>query len=231
MRAAVRAAADLAEPGDIVLLSPACASFDWYDSYAARGDDFRREVRRLDRREASRRREHDASRLPGVACPRRLDRARCAAGRTRQQAERTPNSVLLVLVVAVLNVVGLVMVLSASSVRVARQQGQPVVVLRAPAALDRVRRDRLRRRVAHRLPPLAPVHRSLLVRRVRSAPLVLDPGHRHLGRRLAPLARVGPVPAAAVGDREVRAARLLRRRPHPPPARGRRLAARRCARS
>jgi len=47
MRAAVRTAADLAEAGDVVLLSPACASFDWYDGYAARGDDFRREVEAL----------------------------------------------------------------------------------------------------------------------------------------------------------------------------------------
>jgi len=47
MRAAVRAAAGLAAPGDVVLLSPACASFDWYDGYAARGDDFRREVEAL----------------------------------------------------------------------------------------------------------------------------------------------------------------------------------------
>jgi len=47
MRAAVDAAADLARPGDVVLLSPACASFDWYGSYAQRGDDFQQEVRRL----------------------------------------------------------------------------------------------------------------------------------------------------------------------------------------
>jgi UDP-N-acetylmuramoylalanine--D-glutamate ligase len=47
MRAAVRTAADLAVAGDVVLLSPACASFDWYDGYAARGDDFRREVETL----------------------------------------------------------------------------------------------------------------------------------------------------------------------------------------
>ena len=47
MHDAVRAAAELAQPGDAVLLSPACASFDWYESYAARGDDFAREVASL----------------------------------------------------------------------------------------------------------------------------------------------------------------------------------------
>ena len=47
MRDAVRAAAQLAQPGDAVLLSPACASFDAYANYAARGDDFVAEVREL----------------------------------------------------------------------------------------------------------------------------------------------------------------------------------------
>ncbi|MGH9055525.1 MAG: UDP-N-acetylmuramoyl-L-alanine--D-glutamate ligase, partial [Acidimicrobiales bacterium] len=40
MEAAVGTARAFAEPGDAVILSPACASFDWYKSYAARGDHF-----------------------------------------------------------------------------------------------------------------------------------------------------------------------------------------------
>ncbi|HUO49875.1 MAG TPA: UDP-N-acetylmuramoyl-L-alanine--D-glutamate ligase, partial [Acidimicrobiales bacterium] len=48
MHEAVAAAAALAHPGDTVVLSPACASFDWYRSYGERGDDFTREVRALD---------------------------------------------------------------------------------------------------------------------------------------------------------------------------------------
>jgi len=47
MAEAVRLGAEMAEPGDTVLLSPACASFDWYTSYAARGDDFAHEVAAL----------------------------------------------------------------------------------------------------------------------------------------------------------------------------------------
>jgi UDP-N-acetylmuramoylalanine--D-glutamate ligase len=48
MRDAVRIASNVARAGDVVLLSPACASFDWYGSYAQRGDDFAREVRALE---------------------------------------------------------------------------------------------------------------------------------------------------------------------------------------
>lgn len=47
MRDAVGVATERAQPQDVVLLSPACASFDWYESYAARGEDFAREVGRL----------------------------------------------------------------------------------------------------------------------------------------------------------------------------------------
>jgi len=40
MEDAVFMAYNAAKPGDIVLLSPACASFDMYNSYAQRGEDF-----------------------------------------------------------------------------------------------------------------------------------------------------------------------------------------------
>ena len=47
MDAAVEQARAIAEPGDYVLLSPACASFDMYRNFEARGEDFRRAVQQL----------------------------------------------------------------------------------------------------------------------------------------------------------------------------------------
>jgi UDP-N-acetylmuramoylalanine--D-glutamate ligase len=47
MEEAVSQAREAASPGDMVLLSPGCASFDMYDDYAQRGDDFRRIVKSL----------------------------------------------------------------------------------------------------------------------------------------------------------------------------------------
>lgn len=44
MRDAVRQAREAAQPGDVVLLAPACASFDMFDSYEHRGRVFKEEV-------------------------------------------------------------------------------------------------------------------------------------------------------------------------------------------
>jgi UDP-N-acetylmuramoylalanine--D-glutamate ligase len=47
MADAVKQAQKAVSAGDVVLLSPGCASFDMYDSYAQRGEDFRKEVLKL----------------------------------------------------------------------------------------------------------------------------------------------------------------------------------------
>ena len=47
MKDAVDAAYRMAEPGDTVLLSPCCASFDLFNSYEDRGKQFKECVRNL----------------------------------------------------------------------------------------------------------------------------------------------------------------------------------------
>jgi len=47
LQQAVKTAASLAKPGDMVLLSPACASLDMFKSYADRGEQFAAAVREL----------------------------------------------------------------------------------------------------------------------------------------------------------------------------------------
>ena len=49
MREAVGRGYEAAPPGGVVLLAPACASFDWFRDYAERGDVFKAEVIRLKR--------------------------------------------------------------------------------------------------------------------------------------------------------------------------------------
>ena len=57
MRDAVEKGFEAAKPGGVVLLAPACASFDWFSDYAARGRAFKEEVNRL---------RATGSRLPGA---------------------------------------------------------------------------------------------------------------------------------------------------------------------
>nr|WP_299345783.1 UDP-N-acetylmuramoyl-L-alanine--D-glutamate ligase [Allomuricauda sp.] len=47
MQEAVKVAYKIAERGDSVLLSPACASFDLFENYEDRGDQFKAEIKRL----------------------------------------------------------------------------------------------------------------------------------------------------------------------------------------
>ena len=44
MSEAIMLAKSFAEKGDTILLSPACASFDLFESYEDRGDQFKREI-------------------------------------------------------------------------------------------------------------------------------------------------------------------------------------------
>jgi UDP-N-acetylmuramoylalanine--D-glutamate ligase len=50
MAEAVQRGYDAAAPDGVVVLAPACSSFDWFTDYAERGDVFKREVRRLKER-------------------------------------------------------------------------------------------------------------------------------------------------------------------------------------
>jgi UDP-N-acetylmuramoylalanine--D-glutamate ligase len=61
--AAVRRASEAATAGDIVLLAPACASFDQFDSYEHRGQVFKELVRQLVAR--TQERERVGSGVPG----------------------------------------------------------------------------------------------------------------------------------------------------------------------
>ena len=100
MDAAVTEASRLAQPGDAVLLSPGCASFDWYASYEERGQDFARAVqasacarpaaRRLGRRRADDGEERAGRPAAGSACRRARLRRCCASSRAAPAPGRRP---------------------------------------------------------------------------------------------------------------------------------------------
>ena len=50
MKEAVERGYEAARPDGVVLLAPACASFDWFQDYAERGRAFKEEVERLRKR-------------------------------------------------------------------------------------------------------------------------------------------------------------------------------------
>jgi UDP-N-acetylmuramoylalanine-D-glutamate ligase len=68
MADAVRLAYREAEPGDVVLLAPACASFDMFQSYEHRGRVFKEEVEKLKKNSGARSQESEEKHALPSSC-------------------------------------------------------------------------------------------------------------------------------------------------------------------
>ena len=203
---AVRAGAALARPGDAVLLSPACSSFDMFRDYKHRGDEFVRAVRALG--EGGARREPARTSAAPSACSSR----RPSTPSPTPRARRGPVDPVLAAVVVALVGFGVVMVYSASAVQATVQYHDPQFFLKRQVAYAVAGLVRALGREPHRLPPAlqahlpaarrrrapaAPVRRRLRALRRRRGALALDRpgaraarrdgqgGARHLARVLA----------------------------------------------
>ena len=108
LEAAVKRASESATAGDVVLLAPACASFDQFDSYEHRGRVFKELVRQLASREA-----------------RARARGQRHSRRQRIMAKRVSVDKWLFTVTLLLVFIGLVMVFSASAVMAKERFGSP----------------------------------------------------------------------------------------------------------
>ncbi len=158
---AVAPSAALALPGDAVLLSPACSSFDMFRDYKHRGDEFVRAVQALAGRRAARAGPRNAYPPPRDARAALRNVRRTVGMQLAAPLDARPNAlgasgsldpVLAATVVALIGF-GVVMVYSASAVQATVQYHDPQFFLKRQAAYAVGGALRHVGREPHRLPP------------------------------------------------------------------------------